>query len=762
MLKLVGLFWLALLLAACDPGGGPREHIRNNVAVDVPDAPFTLTGRVVKGVVGGAEVRVLDPVSGSLIASATTDSNGFYSLMLPAHYYAKPVRVRAIAGVGATVLCDLFAGCGGVEFGEQWPLLDGDRFELEAVAAQATDQAPLNVSVLTTIAARAADHEGASGAANRFQLANARVAKIFGLTGRLVSIDNLSLLEVAARLEVDDLAVRAALVNAALVAAANESGASVSEAIEIAVSSVAGYTRDGGAAESRIDQEDVLAEAVKLVSAEQLNAMAMVRATSAIAAELEALKLGALGNAAWNNAARPVIGSQGLAQVKGLVQEIRQIANSLDFASLLALGATENLFSPEILRAANVFGMDVTSDLVLLERIPQYASVMSRVMPALLAAVTEYYSNDQILEEADGIRLNLSVVGDEFRFDIQQSLLMCDNPAASCEFALSLQPVIQVGLVGIGGGGNTITFRGNVHFSGEIANEDSRLTFGEQAVINIPNSTIRIAYTDESETEVASLVFFGYELQANLPFELQYLTADSELNRLNSRLSGSAASLNFEYGSNVNQMSANGGFTFVDTLTLALKSAQELDFSFALTESPENIDPRLFVMNVKQADGLFQQGLNIVYRDVYECTSNDFNPDACNLISELTEFHGETEENFLRLALTLFGTTDLYGAPDRSLLTVSGERKSPTEVAINTLKVKGQGQIIHLYGQFNSAGGINALRGRNLDGAHIDIETRDRKRQGSVRSYSGDEFVDVRDMGEWLKFTYSDGSFDSL
>jgi len=52
--------------------------------------------------------------------------------------------------------------------------------------------------------------------------------------------------------------------------------------------------------------------------------------------------------------------------------------------------------------------------------------------------------------------------------------------------------------------------------------------------------------------------------------------------------------------------------------------------------------------------------------------------------------------------------------------------------------------------------------GTNYDGAYIDVYSDGGKRHGKASNYAKSDVANIRDMGEWLKFMYSDGSFDAL
>ena len=140
---------LGICLAACGGDGGNSVFVTNGV-----------TGQVVKGTISDARVSVYD-ATGALIerATATTDSNGFYSIDFPSPV-AGPIEIR-ITGTAATrALCDAVEGCEYLAsttvlrapFGTMYPMPDLTMRSVIAdvpSASATTPRATANVSPLT-------------------------------------------------------------------------------------------------------------------------------------------------------------------------------------------------------------------------------------------------------------------------------------------------------------------------------------------------------------------------------------------------------------------------------------------------------------------------------------------------------------------------------------------------------------------------------------------------------------------------------------
>ncbi len=113
-----------LLVAACG-GGGAKHHTEDSTLV---------SGRVVKGVLSGADVRAYaigeQGPGETALAMATTNEEGHYQLTLPADHNA-PLLIEVTTNSQTRMTCDVAAGCYDVATGENaalgtWIGLDED------------------------------------------------------------------------------------------------------------------------------------------------------------------------------------------------------------------------------------------------------------------------------------------------------------------------------------------------------------------------------------------------------------------------------------------------------------------------------------------------------------------------------------------------------------------------------------------------------------------------------------------------------------
>lgn len=188
--RVLSLSLLAMALAACSEG--PSTGQPGNAA-----APATLQGGIVKGVTRNAQITAYAP-DGTQLATTLSDAQGGYALVLPAGYTGA-VRLTgtpsADAGFPTQMRCDASPGCGTheagtslddngngtVDFGEWMPV--APEFSLRAVTvATAGALQPVNLSLISTMAADWAVTFPQGLDAYGVAAANERAATVFGLT----------------------------------------------------------------------------------------------------------------------------------------------------------------------------------------------------------------------------------------------------------------------------------------------------------------------------------------------------------------------------------------------------------------------------------------------------------------------------------------------------------------------------------------------------------------------------------------------------
>ena len=113
------------LLSACGGGGGGGDDAGGGGGGGGGGGSGTGTvfGTAAKGLIANGNVQAFEITGGTLVSrgTATTNAQGRYSLSL-AGYGGGPVVVQISGGPGATMKCDVRAGCGGTAFGQPLPV----------------------------------------------------------------------------------------------------------------------------------------------------------------------------------------------------------------------------------------------------------------------------------------------------------------------------------------------------------------------------------------------------------------------------------------------------------------------------------------------------------------------------------------------------------------------------------------------------------------------------------------------------------------
>ncbi|WP_156948414.1 hypothetical protein [Marinobacterium jannaschii] len=174
---------VASALTACGGGGGGGGGGGTSTSTPAPTSGSTVSGTAVKGIIRNGVVKAYAVTNGSVdrsreLATATTDSNGKYSLVLPTDYEG-PVKVEISAVADTVMVCDIAAGCGTTAFGATLSL-ESD-FNMGAVIANAKPNTTISTPItpLTHMAAGLAEKAGIN--ADKVHESNTQVANLFNL-----------------------------------------------------------------------------------------------------------------------------------------------------------------------------------------------------------------------------------------------------------------------------------------------------------------------------------------------------------------------------------------------------------------------------------------------------------------------------------------------------------------------------------------------------------------------------------------------------
>ena len=326
----------------------------------------TVSGTASKGIVisGLVSAYLFDDAGvpeTDAIATATTDSNGDYTLSIPAEHTGKPVYIVVDDNDGAASMkCDIASGCDNdgdgtpdVAFGETLDLATGD-LEMTAVLPEVAAEVSVNVTPLTTVAAAVAVDAISTGVVTDFNIqeavnnANSQVADRFGLMDDVTQIPVVDLTDAAevaaASASGEAEAIEVAAINAAIISAVQADGTNVS--IDEAIESFAEDFVDNGLTDNSVDPtitdlgdiladaSDVIEEVVALVFDELpdeedlLDDIADVG--DVIDDELVAADLEEPTDEGDQGTPSDTANATNLAQVKAFVEELRELGTAID------------------------------------------------------------------------------------------------------------------------------------------------------------------------------------------------------------------------------------------------------------------------------------------------------------------------------------------------------------------------------------------------------------------------------------------------
>ncbi|PKG97396.1 hypothetical protein [Paraglaciecola sp. MB-3u-78] len=182
---------------------------------------FNIGGTAIKGIIKNGIVKIYGVTNGvtdtTALVEGTTDSKGSYSLTV--EDYTGPIVIEITAGTDSVMVCDVFAGCNGVAFGQDFALTSD--FSLKAVVSdvQEGEDVTTNITAMTTLAAVLAENATIFDATTVAE-ANAHVAALFNITGKLTELEVVNLTNPDDVNAASGEAPEAAILNAALLAAA--------------------------------------------------------------------------------------------------------------------------------------------------------------------------------------------------------------------------------------------------------------------------------------------------------------------------------------------------------------------------------------------------------------------------------------------------------------------------------------------------------------------------------------------------------------
>lgn len=765
------VFVVSLCLVACKPASHSRQGEVDTPHASMPSTAFVeVRGRVVKGVLAGALVEYYSVNSAgdraARVAQTTTDDDGYFSTSIDSSYFSQPLRIAVRSLTGETQMrCDLLAGCDSQNYGDLY-VLNSDSVLLEALVPSLKQNAVHNISLLTQLAVGLKTRRAAG--ASDFSSLNATVSSRFGFTGSLLSLpllDITSIPELSNRSAAD---LSASFLTAALADLAVEN---FGEDLFAAIAQFGNFYSAAGIANiddatQPIDYRAIIHRQIAMIA----NVPGTNEALQALRGQLRAqVELMALVGDATRTAGFGSASSHWspLAQVKSLVNEIRQIYLTFGFSKLLAISDISKILNGEVLNALEAFGLN-WGDLSLTDT-PGVGAVQSAVLDsatAFLLAITNYYAGVENPADINGVSINLVRNGSDFEMLVRQSLNVCE-PAAEAEGPCNVEAdvILRASIGDFSGNArsNSASFRNSVlSFSGTYAAADALVRF-DPAPEGIMFDNLGLVLATNSiaiDGRTENIVDIG-NLEVNVPLTIELDDGNAYM-KVPARVLASAASLSI-LNENTRVITPLDERYFVrDESVYSLVSAEQVSLSLAMKVEQSGQDDFFTAIDVAQTTVLPNTEGFLGFVSASEAVCETSLAQGCVTQLEDSVIFGETADAFLGIAVSIATSSVVDGYNEPVNMLVTGERVSPTINDISTIKASVPGYAVALKGAFNSIGGIVSLSGNNLDGSTVDIYSVAGEREGAVYDSAGLPWGICKDMGEWIKLTYTDNTFESI
>ena len=752
-LKKTSLIGLITLLSACGGGGGD--------STPTPAEPAkTISGKPAKGILINALVTAFPITNGlvdgaSPLGSASTDSNGDYSIELPNTYSGGPILIRAFNDpMNPTFMrCDIPSGCdNGINFGDDYEITDPD-FALDAIINGASGSSvTVNPTPLTNLgAALALDELSSLGTINDFTVSeaiansNSQIADLFGITGQLTAVATIDLTDstelASALASSDDELIEYATINAAIIAATMDDDASSVE--EALASFVDDFIANGGIASNTSDDSETSFEDIYSFAQSVLQAVA----DSDLNDEIDANDFTGLDNLFAVNEAdasddpvdaydagtsSPTANAATMTQVKAFVSDLRDLTTAISGSQISTGESIEELadnFTVQLRAAEMASGDDLEA---ILSALGAFGNAIEETYDAYTEddTLTSYTANNDIdvgiVNQNDTLTLSVDQLFEGVVLDLRASI------------ASSLSETET-------GDDPELVNSGSIEFSGTASlifdlSGSATITDNLSLTIN-PNSGIAIGASSYEET-------FTFEYLANSITEDYTGTI-------------SVGGLNITIDATIEQLTGDDPITFEGLFDIGLAASlseytesfqEQFSDTFNWSDSYEE-DISLTDANV-ELHGSFTSASGEHFSAII---ASDF-----DLIINLSETNGDVdsiESTLSNSGFNVFFNANLAGITDTVSFIFSAYQmgEDSGEIAVD---ISYPGHQIYIDALGDDSDDSGSLSIENQDGVTITIEENNGSISGAI-TIDEIPYATIED-GDIPLIRYDDGTFESL
>ena len=726
---------------------------------------ITVSGRVVKGVITGATVAVYAVNNSGLpqqvLGQSVTDHLGNYQVQIAPEHFGKPALVTVSASTVTTMRCDLLIGCDGQSFGTS-VALPQEAVVLRSPIAALTETAVVNVNALTDLAVARVAMSGVFQAGSVHSVTTA-IASRFQLIG---DITQLNIIDITSESELQAASMsdlHFAFLNAVLLDLAVQTQALpyLQAWKNFRDSSVAQAIADMDIDPDVIDMQMVLerelnyAEAIGANHQNALNVASEVRASLALI-KVEASSIRSPGMASATSTKSMID------KVKSFAREIRHVYFSIDFTKLLAIADVNAVTNGGALDAFGAFGLEFGGgDLSDNKSVTTLSDGVLAATKALFSVIIDYYSGKDIPENVDGIAINLNQNNKQFVLNVNQLYSACDDATPECMVRLDLVLTANIGTFGGNAASNAIALTNSTfQLLGQAQNSGASMEFQSPSeTMKFDQLSIQLASNDIENGGTQENIYTGKNVKVTFPFSLT-VNGETGDHRMDFDVNASltdAAIINDIVRTITPQ---DNLFSVQETSTYSIYELSDLNLTMLISEEMNAGEKAVAIADLTQTSSLPNELVQFVSTSISTCAATDLS--ICVIDDEESLIVGETDDQYIGMAVSIISKGQLKGFDDPVEVHVTGERIGASSNDISSLKAIYPGHALALKGTFNNSGGIVNLSGHNLDGSFVKLTTNNGRREGQLFSSEGVPFANLLDMGEWIKITFSDNSFESL
>jgi hypothetical protein len=771
---------LCSLLAGClvDDLKGQPNNMAGKPGDSVDEHHFYVSGRIVKGVFEGANVRVYPIVGGQQVlesvAESVTDARGFYQVQIPREYFGKSALIRA-STAGARMKCDLIKGCGQQNFGS-WVLFEDESLVIDIGVPELRERGIYNGSVLTHIGFAVAKARlpesgvpanGIADAATKLAIsrANSEVASAFGVIGDLPSLNVVDVTDPDDRASADFAALHYSLINSVAVATAIDVYAEPDFA-QVLVKLTSQFVKSGIPGNLITGAEEVTQTSLLEALAGSYVYLGGLdgNAYSEIQSEILALR-GLYLNEPLQEYGRGVSSDNFhltfLEKAKQMVRGVRDVALSLDLRKLVNINNLSGLLSGEVSGALSAFGVVVDTSLVLKdEKIDRIQLALEAISKATFDTLLFYYQNTPKPPLLHGVNITHYPESNSHRFMIRDSIDICGDENIGndpCEVPVDLALFLEFD--SFGGNTSVSSIRiDNLRVSilGTIGDAGYRLIFSGSE----PQFVAGVLFIeDESDVNFSRTFLEVRDWWMSLPISV-FAEDQGSQSSLNGTLHSTGEELVIRFESeDVSVYESDSVAEFVSNRLYELSHLRRFNLNAAFSVDVTGEDR--FSASIDFTQGITPFDGKAVYR-MSSRNACGAEHNGCVVLEDESGIEGETADSFVQLSASAAYKANLKAVEAPVMIQMSGSRDSPTTNRVSSLKVSYPGHALALKGRFNNNGGIIALDAVNLDGMHLHFDTINGKRTGKVETPAQESVAEIIDMGQWVKVRYLDGYFESL